>query len=31
MKGDVAAAEAYLELVDRKILLLAPDRAGIRH
>jgi hypothetical protein len=31
MKGDVAAAEAYLELVDRKILLLADDRAGARH
>jgi len=29
--GDMAAAEAYLEIVDQKILLLAEDRAGIRH
>jgi hypothetical protein len=31
MTGDAAAAEAYLEIVDRRILLLAPDRTGIQH
>jgi len=31
LKGDIAAAEAVLDIIDRKILLLAPDRAGIRH
>jgi hypothetical protein len=31
MKGDIEAAEAYLEIVDRKILLLAEARTGIRH
>jgi hypothetical protein len=31
MAGDVEAAEAVLEIMDRKILLLAPDRTGIRH
>jgi len=31
LAGDVAAFEAYLEFVDRKILLLAQDRTGARH
>jgi hypothetical protein len=31
LKGDIAAAEAVLEIIDRKILLLADDRAGARH
>jgi hypothetical protein len=31
MKGDIEAAETVIEIIDRKILLLGPDRAGIRH
>ena len=31
LAGDVAAAEEYLKIVDRKILLLAPDRTGPQH
>jgi hypothetical protein len=30
MEGDIEAAEAFLEIIDRKILLLADDRAGAR-
>jgi hypothetical protein len=31
MQGDIEAAEAVLEIIDQRILLLAPDRTGIRH
>jgi hypothetical protein len=31
MAGDIAAAEAVLEIIDRKILLLAEDRTGTPH
>jgi hypothetical protein len=31
LTGDIAAAEAWLGLMDRKILLLAEDRTGKRH
>jgi hypothetical protein len=31
MKGDIEVAEAVLEITDRKILLLAQDRAGTPH
>jgi hypothetical protein len=31
LKGDIEAAEAVLEIIDRKILLLADDRDGARH
>jgi hypothetical protein len=31
LMGDVAAAEAVLKIIDRKILLLVDDRAGARH
>jgi hypothetical protein len=31
MAGDIEAAEAWLAIIDQKILLLASDRTGVRH
>jgi hypothetical protein len=31
LEGAVEAADAVLEIVDREIVLLAPDRAGAPH
>jgi len=31
MRGDVAAAEAVLEIIDQRILSLAEDRTGLLH
>jgi hypothetical protein len=31
MNGDIDSTEAVLEIIDRKILLLAEDHTGIQH